>query len=722
MVAICFIIALLFTASAFLLYKKSKKIKNFTKSLLVAVLSIIIFCVGLEISVFNYNFYSTRGNTPVRVDNLVKEYKKDGVYVFPSGKEIEFLDVNEEIKNIHIELDEDNKSTVNVVVCLTDEANEFYFVTPARTMYRDVEKSQHLNIHTAGNTQNFEFVFGGINEDLRKTDKITSVVDVDVKVKSITVNAKRDFDFMPIRILVLAAALLFIYIFRPKSPIYSQKLLENGDLKNDITLGFIALQCIIIAFVGTTNPAFLGITATDEGFEFEELYMQNHNQYDQLAQALLQGRTYIDNNDIPQSLKDMKNPYDTTARHYNEVLTEDEYRWDVAYFNEHYYVYFGIVPALLMYVPFRAIFDSPFPTTLGVVGFGIIFAIGVFLLLGVICRKYFQKTSVGVYLLSALALTNCCGAMFLIKRPDFYAIPIITSMTFIVWGLYFWLTGRDEEKRRNLKLFAGSLLCALSVGCRPQSILILALAIPLFAKYFIKDGRIKEKSGLINLTVMAIPFIVVASGLMYYNYIRFGSPFDFGSSYNLTTNDVTRRGFDFGRTGLGIFTYLFQLPKVTSVFPYISYVDMHSNYIGKTIAENCYGGLITSTPVLWSLFLLPKASQKLKEKGFLAFTVTAVLVGIALVITDTQAGGLLQRYFSDFGYVFFFAAALIIFALSESIKDASQRQNFITILLISVILSIVYTIALVFSKSDGTIDTQNPDLYGYVLHMVEFWL
>ena len=50
---------------------------------------------------------------------------------------------------------------------------------------------------------------------------------------------------------------------------------------------------------------------------------------------------YIDNNDIPQSLLELKNPYDTGARSQAQQLSGDKYRWDVAYFDGHYYVYFG---------------------------------------------------------------------------------------------------------------------------------------------------------------------------------------------------------------------------------------------------------------------------------------------------------------------------------------------------------------------------------------------
>ena len=294
-------------------------------------------------------------------------------------------------------------------------------------------------------------------------------------------------------------------------------------------------------------------------------------------------------------------------------------------------------------------------------------------------------------------------------------------MTFVVWGLYCWIKGNDEKKQ-NLYFFLGSLFSALTVGCRPQFVLICAVAIPVFFKYFFKEKQIFNKNGIKNLVALAVPFVIVAAGIMYYNYIRFGSPFDFGSAYNLTTNDVTKRGFNMGRTGLGIFTYLFQPPQFTAVFPYIKAAQIETNYIGRTIYEYCFGGLITSLPVLWFIFALPKVKNVLKEKNLFSLVLTLLGVGFALVIADTQAGGLLQRYYSDFGFIFFLASTLVIFALSEKevLRESNIKLN--SLLFISTILSVVYTIALVFSVADVTIDTQNPTLYAKILHLFEFWI
>lgn len=704
----CIALFILVAIVSLIIYKLSKNNFGMVKGYFIAFVAILIFSLGTEATLFNINHYSTKNYSQESLYEDIVEYKTaDNTHTFYNDEQILFIDVNSTIENVHIDLSENCSETATVRVYLTDEANEYFYDAGTRTLYRDVESSQYITVHNAGESRNLALIFSGD--------------DGYVKVDDISINAPRSFHFNLTRAMIFAAILILLYVFKPSSPIYKHKLLESHNLRNNFAVGFITVQCIIFIIVGTINPTFLGLTTENGQTALAPLAFEHHNQYDELAQAILQGKTYIDNDDVPQSLIDMENPYDRTARSYKSMETGDTYRWDVAYYDGHYYVYFGIVPLLLMYLPCRALLNAPFPSAIGIIIFASVFALGVFKLLALLCRKYFKNVSVGTYLLTALSFVNCCGAMFLVKRPDFYSVPIITAMAFVTWGIYLWLKGRDAEKKKNLYFLGGSLCCALAVGCRPQSVLMCAVALPIFLGYFFKEKKIKEKSGILNLIVLGIPFIIVAAGIMYYNYIRFDSPFDFGSSYNLTTNDVTRRGFELGRTGLGLFTYLFQPPSFDATFPYIRAVSVESNYVGKTIKEACFGGIITVTPVLWSLFLLPKVKSLLKEKKLYGFTALLILIGIATVIANTQAGGLLQRYFSDFGYIFFIAAAIIIFALSEKFNSDESRKNFHTILLLAAISSIVYTFALVFSVSDVTIDTQNPSLFGFISHSVEFW-
>lgn len=50
-------------------------------------------------------------------------------------------------------------------------------------------------------------------------------------------------------------------------------------------------------------------------------------------------------------LLQMDNPYDPQAR----VDLGVDYRWDTAYYHGHYYMYFGVVPVFLLFLPFRLI-------------------------------------------------------------------------------------------------------------------------------------------------------------------------------------------------------------------------------------------------------------------------------------------------------------------------------------------------------------------------------
>ncbi len=710
MIILSFLILFIFSAVAFFIYKKSNGFMDVLTKSAAALIAIVIFCLGLELSLFNINYYTTRSYKATDLTHHLKDRKlKSNEYFVLNNDVFEFPELNTEIKNIRIELADNAPDKVTVSVRLTDKANQFYFKVPDRIIYKDVEKSQYFNVSTAGKSEQLYLKFNADNASV-------------FGIKSISINEKRDFEFSFLRLILLVTILAILYIFRPSSFLYKKKLVDYPETKQSLVIGILAIQCMIFILIGTFNPAFLGYRNGENGFEFVPLSLRHHNQYDELAQAILDGKVYIDNNDIPQSLLDLKNPYDTGARSRAQQLSGDKYRWDVAFYNGHYYVYFGIVPLLLMYLPFRAILDAPFPSALGVILFACIFAIGVFKLLNLLVEKKFRNVSLGTYLLVALSFVNCCGAMFLVKRPDFYSVPIICAMAFVVWGIFFWLKGKDATKKQNLYFTLGSLCCALSVGCRPQSVLMCAVALPIFWSFFFKDKHIKSPKGIKNIVCLGIPFVVVACGIMFYNFIRFDSPFDFGSGYNLTTNDVTKRGFDAGRTGLGLFTYLFQPPEFTAVFPYIKKVDIETNYMGRTIKELCFGGLITCTPVLWFTGALWKVKKELKKKKLWYIALTTILVGFAMVIADTQAGGLLQRYFSDFGYIFFIVATLVIFALFNENNTEETDKIYTSLLFISTIFSAIYTFCLVFSVADVTIDVQRPNLFGAIKHLIEFWL
>ena len=106
-------------------------------------------------------------------------------------------------------------------------------------------------------------------------------------------------------------------------------LKDNKEIYSVFATFFICVLSGIFTILAVINPLFLGIDITTNGLEFVPLNMQNHNMYDELACAILDGKTYIDNNDVPDSLKELSNPYDTALRAIKSQQTGDKYRWDV---------------------------------------------------------------------------------------------------------------------------------------------------------------------------------------------------------------------------------------------------------------------------------------------------------------------------------------------------------------------------------------------------------
>ena len=46
-------------------------------------------------------------------------------------------------------------------------------------------------------------------------------------------------------------------------------------------------------------------------------------------------------------------------------------------------------------------------------------------------------------------------------------------------------------------------------------------------------------------------------------------------------------------------TFLFGIPGVQAVFPYLTATKMQTNYMGLTITELFYGGAFACLPLLW---------------------------------------------------------------------------------------------------------------------------
>ena len=367
----------------------------------------------------------------------------------------------------------------------------------------------------------------------------------------------------------------------------------------------------------------------------------------------------------------------------------------------------------------------PLVTILGVLIGMVFFIAGLSALLDRFARYHFKRMTTGVFLLLQIAIVTCCGMPYLLKFPTFYSLPIMLALAFSVWGLYFWMVGRSHKRPEGFYL-AGSLCMALVVGCRPQLVLLSFLAFPLFWRMYITEGRIRTVAGARQFACLIAPYIVVCAGIMWYNKARFGSLFDFGANYNLTVNDMTKRGMAVGRIAPALFAYLFQTPATTGVFPYLQAVAFETTYLGQTVKEVTFGGIFAVLPILW---VLPFARRILQmrinqRKTRTVAGVIGVLIGIGVLIAvaDAEMAGILQRYFADFSIMFLMAAVLLLFIVNENIENGSKAHAvFVSVLPVAVAVGVAYTVLLCITAETGWVSDAYPWAYQGLLETFQFW-
>ena len=702
-------------------------IVHLVKSAIVLVLAALV----LEVFVFNCNYFASASYQPINLKNKIELAQgSDDLFRLTSVNHVmEFSDLNTEVHNIRIDFDENQPAqNLTVKIQFTDDAHHTYFDSTEYTVgVPEVEvatnctQSEYINLNTSGYVDNLRIEIVG--ED----------VSYPIKLWTVSLNAHHPFDFNNTRFMVTLGVLVLVFMFRPKSAIYRIRIVENPVRSKASIIAVVAVEIMLVTSFLFYGSNLVGVATSSynqgswDGVSLVNTFEvggDNAQQYADLARAMAHGQLYLEE-EPPQWLQDMNDPYDKGARDELQKETGEEYLFDVAYHDGHYYVYFGVVPVLLFYLPFYLVTGANFPTAIGVLIAAIAYILGVSALLDRFARYHFKRVSLGVFLLLQIPLVFCSGIMYLMKFPTFYSLPIMCALAFSVWGLYCWMRGR-LSRHACAWYVAGSLCMALVAGCRPQFLVLSLLAFPLFWRTFITERRILTARGAREFACLIAPYLVVAAGIMGYNYARFGSFTDFGANYNLTVNDMTKRGMNAGRLAPAFFSYFLQPPNVTGVFPFIQATDFDTTYMGQTIKEVTFGGIFACLPVLWVLPFAGRAlrlrSRQRSTRTIWGIVVVLLVTGVLVALLDAEMAGILQRYYADFSFMFLAAAVLLIFIVNENLDPASQMRNvLIKVLLVLVAISVLYSALVCFVPETGWYSDIYPWAYQNLIETFQFW-
>lgn len=713
---------------------------------------ILVLALLLEVFLFNMNFFISSTYEPVNLTNQSglapadsSEVEEDSfaqnqpVRLTATSNVLEFHDLNKEIHNIHLDFDNTQAAqNLTVQISFTDSAHETYFNTTEYTFgvpEVDVstfsEDSQYLYLQSSGLIQDLRIEI--VNED----------ATYPIVLNALVINDPQPFAFNGLRFFVAFIVLLFVYVFRPKSSIYRCKIKEHPRFSRACIVAATAFEVFILTAYLLFGSNRVGIatafynSGSWDGHSIVNTYEvggENAQQYAELAKAMAHGQLYLEE-EPPQWLQDMENPYDKGARDELQKQTGEAYLFDVAYYEGHYYVYFGVLPVLLFYLPFYLLTGSSFPTAIGVLIACIAFILGITALMDRFARYHFKRVSLGLFLLLQIPLVGCSGMLYLAKFPTFYSLPIALALAFTVWGLYFWLHGRSSQKAWGWYL-AGSLCMALVVACRPQFVVFSLLAFPLFWRKFITEKHLFTPKGAREFACLLAPYAIVAAGIMLYNRARFGSFFDFGANYNLTVNDMTQRGTNPGRFLPALFAYFLQTPTTTGVFPWIQPTTFDTTYLGQTIKEVTFGGILVCLPILWILaFAKPILKYRFKVRStntIAGVVITMLISGVVVACLDAQMAGILQRYTADYSTLFLMPAVLLAFVANDALSAHAKTDEgklffekshalYLRGIQVAVALSILYVTLVCFVPETGWYSDVYDWAYQDLIEMVQFW-
>lgn len=667
------------------------------------VIILVIVCL-LELFLFNYRHWESLSNEEITDFGITTGegliWQDDGTFMLEAGdKYLEFTDVNAKLNTLRLDIEVlgngDEYSYVTLYQSARDESHELYYWIPDREIWHVEEKSQYLNYHLYGNCKSIRITPAlGDGTHIRVTYMLNPVIPMFFSIK---------------RVFALFVLSMFLYCFRPASVVYKIPFLSMKREKSIILVSFFMIHVLMLLMITHVNPFFQGESA------------DHHRQYQKLAESFAQGKVYL-LEEPSQVLQEMDNPYDYD---YRVKLTSEAgqwFLWDHAYYEGKYYVYFGVVPAVLLYFPYYLITGTHLHNYQVVFLGAVLMVLALMGIVSQMIKRWFPQTSVGVWYLLSELLVLGCGLIYICKRPDLYTVPIIMGLALGLLGFWSILCAEKEGRLSTFHIALGSLCTALVAGCRPQLFLMVMLSAVFLSKYIFSFSYLKSKEGIRNMAAYAFPMLIVAGLLMWYNHARFGSAFDFGANYNLTFNDMRRRGFVTDRIPLGIWAYLLAPVRMILTFPFVEANFFSTNYLGVTISEATYGGIFAVNLFVWLCPALLAYRKRMTRNKAAAIAYMSMAIALVIVIVDTEMSGILMRYVSDFSVFLLFAAVIAALLFYDRLSPGVMKSSMIAFLIICLLLTVVYQGLIFFQDTGEALRDLRKDLFVQVKYQVMFWL
>lgn len=647
----------------------------------------LIIALFLEVIVFNITSYR------VLFGNFEKkEFTQFEFVEYQGSKAIIKIDnINTELATVKLNFNEYIDDVREYKIYFSDETSSNYRGLNSKNFIPENEKSKYIPLYLSGKVNGLEI---SIDKDIYENNNLDSIV----------INEKIPFEFNIIRFTIILLILIIRYFLKYEENINSEYSPKN--LTQELVLLFIIEIFFVISIVINQNS----------------IEPDNYKVYNEkFVNSICHGSFSLE--DKPsQKLMDLENPYDDLER--SKLERGKDYLWDTAYYKGNYYVYFGILPLLVFFLPYYIITKTYLDMTIVILILSMIIFILIKEVLLKIINRYFPKISFK-FIVGALIML-CSGSLVLYAdgMSRFYELAILSALVCVLWGIYFILNSLEQDEKKYINIFWGSLLLALSVACRPIALLASLLILPyLIQLLIINIKKFKsDKMPLLKLLVSAgIPYITVGILLMLYNYVRFENPFEFGAKYQLTVINMGALKSRIFAIPTGIIANIFSIPNFIPDFPFIMNHNKLLEFYGYYYIENMIGGLFIIAPICFMNFWVIKANKKTENKELKFIINSLIIVGSLILIISIMMAGSNQRYLIDYAWMFILSGILIFMIIFNSLKS-DEAKNILkkAFATITIFTFIIGTLSGIVSEKEN-MKNYSPEIYYKIKYTTCFW-
>ncbi len=438
--------------------------------------------------------------------------------------------------------------------------------------------------------------------------------------------------------------------------------------------------------------------------------------------AFKKHQVYLDIEADP-GLADIENVYESSQRVESGLF----YMWDYAYYNGRYYCYFGAAPVLTFYFPYYWI-TGKLPTLPMANAFFVFLAVFFFCQALLSAVKLLAPRPNMILLLGAMPAGMCCLEIFyLLNWADMYCLPISSGLCFLFLSIWLGMKACSMKKRipKFVALALGGTFLALCVASRPGLALGSAILIPFFMGILLNK---KEKLSyrITQACCFVVPLVIGGCMVMWYNMARFGSPFDFGASYQLTVSDIHANRISFAGFFGMVYHYILPLLNKRASFPFFEPMFFSINNYGAYTYMGDGIGALTFPLILMGMLMIPVVIQRKGNRFAYGVTkfqrnaVFAVCCFVPLFIgwQDFCLGGIIMRYIVDIMPLLTIIAVVAV--LRSTVKPSKNKYRYI-IAGIAELSTFCFGWLVAMERSNGNLGRHCPNLYDIAENLIIFW-